>query len=99
MKLNKDYTLEEKRKLTGSLLHLSQFLESSPSAISHSISKGRFGSSAVELILELLAGITTIEQVKADFESYRPKKPGRPRTKEIRMGPPRKRGRPRKGVI
>jgi hypothetical protein len=98
MKLNDNYTLEEKRKMTGSLVHVGNFLDSSASSICTSISKGRFGSSAVELILELIAGITTLEQVKQDFENCRPKKRGRPRTKEIRTGPPRKRGRPRKGV-
>ena len=30
-------------------------------------------------MLELLAGITTIEQVKKDFEKYRPKGRGRPK--------------------
>jgi len=98
MRLNKKYTLSEKREMVGSYVHLGNFLDSSASAICHSISKGRFGSSAVELLLELLSGITTLEEVKEDFENHRPGKRGRPRVKEIKTGPPRKRGRPRKEV-
>ena len=79
MELNKQYTLSQKREMVGSYVHIGNFLDSSASSICHSISKGRFGSNAVELLLELLAGITTIEQVKEDFELYRPKNRGRPR--------------------
>ena len=42
MKLNDNYTLEEKRKMTGSLVHVGNFLDSSASSICTSISKGRF---------------------------------------------------------
>ena len=69
MKLNKNYTLSQKREMVGSYVHLGAFLDSSASALCHSITKGRFGSNAVELLLELIAGITTLDEVKEDFES------------------------------
>lgn len=71
--------------MVGSYVHLGAFLDSSASAVCHSITRGRFGSNAVELLLELMAGITTIEQVKKDFETYRPKSRGRPRLREVQQ--------------
>jgi len=79
MELNKQYTLSQKREMVGSYVHIGSFLDSSAASLCHSISRGKFGSNAVELLLELLAGITTIEEVKKDFESYKPKNRGRPR--------------------
>lgn len=84
MKLNKKYTLSQKREMVGSFSHIGNFLDSSSVAICHAITRGKFGANAVELLLELLAGVTTLEQVKEDFESYRPRKRGRPKKIETK---------------
>ena len=60
MKLNKKFSLDQKRKMAGSYVHLGSFLDSSPSAVCTSIKKGHFGSNAVELVLELLSAILKI---------------------------------------
>ena len=76
--------LKEKVKLLGTQPQLARFLQINPFSVNRCLSKDKFNSIAVNMVIDLLLGLETEESIKEKFKDcyIKPKKAGRPKKSE-----------------